>query len=111
MLKRKDRSWLKGNVDFHVGKNERGDLAVSTVCPLMQDTEHLYETGIAHPEYNDGHWVIVEEYDSKEEAAKGHKQWVKRVDTDQLPECLPDVSSAAVASLLGPKEYKRERLH
>ena len=36
-----------------------------------------YETAIKNPRYNEGHWCIVEFYDDRNEAEKGHKRWVE----------------------------------
>ena len=38
-----------------------------------------YETGIQSENFDDGNWVIVEVYATKEEAIEGHKNWVIKV--------------------------------
>jgi hypothetical protein len=76
----------------------RQGLIVDT-CGGMTDSEHEYETGIAHPSYNDGKWVIVEDYDTEEDAKKGHDKWVKIMTADSLPSVLNDVSTAVIAKL------------
>lgn len=58
-----------------------------------------YETGVVHPKYNGGEWVIVEEYRTKEEAQTGHDKWVKKMTQKKLPKKLKDVSSCGVAEL------------
>ena len=48
------------------------DIIVDTVC--APDTGK-WETGI----YINGKWIIVSQYDDKDSAIKGHKQYVKSV--------------------------------
>lgn len=42
------------------------------------DIGKLYETGIIDDK-QELNWVIVEDYDTKEEAIQGHNKWVKKV--------------------------------
>jgi hypothetical protein len=58
----------------------------------VSDTDAGFETGIEHPQYNGGKWIIVEEYYSAKDAKKGHEKWVA-VFKKGLPEELKDVSS------------------
>lgn len=68
-----------------VGRFEKDGLTVDT-CKVT-DSMQPYETAIEHPFYRNGEWVIVEMYDSKEEAKIGHDKWVAlmNVDNDKLP--------------------------
>ncbi len=66
---------------------------------MVTDSEKDYETAIGHPQYNDGKWVIVELYNTKEETQEGHNIWVKRMTGKKLPEQLKDVSTAEIAKL------------
>jgi len=66
----------------------------------VTDSEKPYETGILHPEYNDGKWIIVELYDTKEAAQTGHDEWVKKMTSGELPEKLVDVSLTIIAAML-----------
>lgn len=66
----------------------------------VTDSEKPYETGICHPAYNSGDWVIVELYDTKEEAQAGHSRWVQTMTAGELPQALTDVSTCEVANLL-----------
>jgi len=75
----------------------KGEVQVDT-C-LVTDSEQPYETGACHPKYNKGDWVIVELYDTKELAQKGHDKWVKLMTAKKLPKSLKDVSSADIAKL------------
>lgn len=38
-----------------------------------------WETGISSPESNDGNFVIVEQYQDKTKAQKGHRKWLRRM--------------------------------
>jgi len=57
------------------------------------------ETGIAHPAYNQGGWVIVEEYKSVKLAKIGHAKWVKKMLAKKLPKSLRDVSSCEISQM------------
>lgn len=65
----------------------------------VTDSEKDFETGICHPAYNKGTWVIVELYDTEEQAKKGHNKWVKKMTAKALPRQLKDVSSSETAKL------------
>lgn len=60
-----------------------------------------YETGIESKYYNNGNWVIVQEYESKEEAIKGHQEWIEKMTIDELPAVLMEVSTCKIAKLSG----------
>ncbi len=81
-------------VDRYDGKN---GLCIDTV--RVSDSDKPYETGIKHLSYNDGDWVIVEMYDTKEDAQTGHDIWVKKMTADKLPDELVDMSLAEAATL------------
>jgi len=56
----------------------------------VNDGKKPYETAVAFPLYNDGSMVIVEAYDTKEEAQAGHDKWVNIMLTcppDKLVDC------------------------
>lgn len=61
------------------------------------DTSY-YETGIEDSRYADV-WIIVEEYETKEESIKGHKKWVKRMNSKNPPKELEDVHGSGVYSI------------
>ncbi len=63
----------------------------------VNDGSQPFETGIQHPEYHDGKWVIVEAYDTKEDAQKGHDKWVKIMSAKKLPAKLVDCCNAEIA--------------
>ena len=55
--------------------DEVGSITVDTVCPT--DTE-MWETGLLI----NGIWVIVEQYESEQDAALGHKNWMEQVEKE-----------------------------
>lgn len=76
--------------------NELTRVIVSTV--MVTDSSHPYETGIKHPLYNDGDFIIVEQYHDPEAAKIGHDKWVKVMTAEMLPEFLNDVSTCEIAA-------------
>jgi hypothetical protein len=84
---------MMGNYEARkVDRFEKGALLVDTA--LVTDSYDPYETAVAHPAYNNGKWVIVETYKTKEAAQSGHKRWVEIMTADELPKELKDVSTA-----------------
>jgi hypothetical protein len=92
-------------------EDEAKGLIVSTCS--MNDTEHPFETAVSHPRYNNGEWVIVQEYDTQEDAQKGHDEWVARMTAKVLPNQLEDVSTSGSAKWLaefdGPAVFERAK--
>lgn len=89
---------MAGNYDSRkVDRYEDGDLVVSTA--RVTDSDKPYETAVMHPLYNDGKFVIVELYDTEDEARNGHEHWVRTMTQDELPDELRDVSTASIVSL------------
>lgn len=78
--------------------NNVGECTVDT-C-YVNDGLQDYETAVQHPKYNRGNWVIVEAYDTKEEAQEGHDKWVKIMSSTQLPKKLVDCKNSFVSNLL-----------
>jgi len=66
---------------------------------LVTDSGKPYETAISHPDYHDNKMIIVELYDTKEEAQSGHNKWVKIMTSENLPLTIKDVSTAGIAQL------------
>jgi hypothetical protein len=64
----------------------------------VSDSTQPFETAIEHPRYNGGKWIVVEQYNTKEEAEAGHDKWVK-IMTGELPGVLKDVSECGMAKL------------
>ena len=94
-----------GGVDRYTGDN----FVVDTT--KVSDSAEPYETGIKHPAYNENAWVIVEMYNTIQEAEKGHKKWIKTMTKPNLPKQLEDVSTSFIAALTGgDKVYRREEI-
>lgn len=74
----------------------QGKLVVDTV--LVTDGNHPYETAVKHPSYNKGEYIIVEAYDTKEEAREGHNRWVKTM-TENPPSLLVDCGNSFIQEL------------
>lgn len=95
-----------------VANYEKDGLIIDT-C-LVTDSDKPYETGIIHPNYNGGDWIIVELYNTKKEARVGHNRWVKKMTAKKLPTKLKDVSTSETAKLCDTfdddswREYKKE---
>ena len=75
----------------------------------VTDGSQPYETGVAHPEYNGGKWIIVEAYDTKEEAKKGHAKWVQ-VMTENPPDQLVDCQNSYISNLLDKEDLTFNRI-
>lgn len=92
---------MAGNYDSRKVGRDDFDWGFVSTCSVT-DGEKPYETAVAHNEYRDaGNMVIVEHYDTKDEAAAGHAKWVQTMTTEPLPEKLVDCANAAIAQLAG----------
>ena len=68
---------------------------------LVTDSSKDYETGICSSLYNGNKWVIVELYNTKEQAVIGHNNWVKKFSNKKrFPKFLEDVSTCSSAIFL-----------
>lgn len=77
--------------------DEQTGLMVSTV--MVTDSDQPYETAVRHQRYNDNKMVIVEMYESKEEAQTGHDKWVKTMTSKKMPTQLEDVSTSCISKM------------
>lgn len=77
----------------------------------VTDGAHPYETAVEHTAYNDGKLVIVEAYDSKDDAELGHAKWVATMTAKKLPASLTDCANAEVSQMIvalgGDMKFKR----
>ena len=80
-----------------VARDETGDVIVDT---CYRSETGMFETGVSHPQYNSGKWIIVEEYETREQARAGHDKWLAVMTADELPDTLVDVSTAWAAGML-----------
>lgn len=77
---------------------EQKNLRVSTAA--INDSKWSYETAVCHVDFNNNEWIIVENYDTKADAVKGHKRWCKRMTGKKLPDMLQDVSGAEIKGFI-----------
>jgi hypothetical protein len=87
-----------------VDRYEGDDLVVDTCA--VTDSSRAFETGIKSPRYHDGSWVIVESYDTKEDAQAGHDKWVGLM-TQSPPDYLVE-DGEAFGGILRGTEYPRD---
>ena len=77
------------------GKDDE-DLVIDTA--YTPDTGY-YETGIIDKRYGTDDWIIVEEYETKKEALKGHNRWVKLMTGEKIPKELESVHEEGIFKL------------
>jgi hypothetical protein len=100
--------------DRKVGRFDAGWGFISTA--YVTDASKPYETAVEHPEYNNGKMVIVETYDTTQEARAGHDRWVETMTSDPLPDRLVDQGLSGIAEMIdavGGEEWrvrKREKV-
>lgn len=95
---------MAGNYDLRkVAHDEEGDLIVDTAA--VTDGRQPYETAVCHPCYNNGRWVIVEAYDTTQEAQAGHERWFSELKTT-LPPYLRDCCNCGLSELLDTMDEK-----
>lgn len=86
-----------------VAHHEADDLFVDTAW--VADGMRPFETAVRHADYHDNMMVIVEAYDTREEAEAGHARWLKAMSEEPLPEELVDCMNARVARHLDAAHY------
>ena len=72
-------------------------LIVSTAA--VTDGKDPFETAVCHPFYNNDEMIIVESYKTRQEAYYGHKKWVNKMLSDNLPEYLDDCCNSHISNL------------
>jgi hypothetical protein len=76
----------------------------------VTDGAHPYETGVEHPDFDEGRWIIVEAYDTREDALAGHDRWVAIMTADVLPDVLVDCANSEIAGYLDPTQLTHNRV-
>lgn len=94
------------NHDERMVDRYESDNFIIDTC-LVTDGAHDYETAVRSPLYNNGKWIAVEAYDTKDEAQKGHDNWVDTM-TNNPPDKLVECLNSEVSQWVGESEYKRE---
>lgn len=92
-----------------VGRYDSEDSTIMVSTARVSDGRDPYETAVKHPEYNDGRMVIVESYQTKDEAASGHASWLEAVLKDALPEILVDCQNSHISTMLDEDMVRFER--
>lgn len=82
--------------DRKLDRYEKDGVIVDT-C-LVTDGDKPYETAVLHPQYH-GHFIVVEDYDTTEQAKIGHAKWVKIMTTEPLPEGLSDCCNGFIGQV------------
>jgi hypothetical protein len=83
--------------DYEQRKVENTEINGATIdTAQVHDSARPYETAINHPDYKDGDWIVVELYDTKDLAKVGHKKWVEKFSSKDLPIQLVDVNETEV---------------
>lgn len=77
-------AYKNNNIERIVYKSD--EFFIDTCLPT--DTGY-WETGISSKNFNDGRWIIVDEYESKKKAESGHKKWIEFMTTS--PKKLTDI--------------------
>ena len=85
---------LGNHKERKIDSYEVGDVFVDTCA--VSDSSQPYETAVAHPNYNEGKIIIVQMYDTKKQAQKGHDKWVKKMTAKELPKAIKDVSTSGI---------------
>jgi hypothetical protein len=81
-----------------VDRYEGDNFSIDTCS--VSDGAKQYETAIGHPDYNFGSWIVVEAYDTIDEAQIGHDKWVAIMNTEPLPDKLVDCANAEIVQAL-----------
>lgn len=82
-----------------VGRFDDGNKMVSTAA--VTDGSCPFETAFQHPDYNNGEMVIVDAYDTREEAEAGHEKWVSIMENGPLQDELVEVCNSEISKFCG----------
>jgi hypothetical protein len=65
------------DIAIYGGMPQREDALTTVIGTITIDTCEAFDTGSWETGVNrNGGWIIVQQYDSKEEAKAGHKKWI-----------------------------------
>ena len=84
---------MTGTYETRKINNYTDDEIVVDTAAVNDFPQLPFETGLRHPSYNNGDWVIVEVYKDKESSRTGHNAWVELVKSDGLPTKIIDCRS------------------
>jgi hypothetical protein len=89
---------MAGNYEQRkVARNEFDWGFISTA--QVTDGSKPYETAVKHDKFNKGNMVIVESYNTKQEALEGHTRWIKTMSSTILPQKLVDCNNCELSQL------------
>ena len=89
---------MAGNHEERLVARYEEEFIVDTCA--VTDSDMAFETGIKHPDYNDGGWIIVESYNTRDEAADGHGRWVRLI-LSNPPDELVETGGAFAGMMKG----------
>lgn len=96
-------------VNRYEGKDCEGNSMTLDTC-MVTDSVQPYETALQHPFYNNGSWVILESYDTKEESEFGHNKWFNVfVNVNRLPETIKDHITGGFEMILNDEDIQIQR--
>lgn len=88
---------MAGNYETRkVARNDYSWGMVDTCA--VNDGAKPFETAVQHKAYS-ADMVIVENYDTKEEAKEGHAKWVKAMTAKKLPTTLKDCNNSKISQM------------
>lgn len=92
------------------GKDCEGNEFVLDTC-LVTDSKQPFETALSHPFYNNGDWIILQSYDTAEEAKLGHNKWFDVFVNKGLPNVIKDHVVGGFEAMLDDEDIyiKREQ--
>lgn len=86
--------WLDmiNNYEQRMVKNDETEKFIIDTAQVT-DRSWKYETAVAHDDFNDGAWIILEGTNTKEEALQVHNKWLNKLlteDITELVDCFTD---------------------
>lgn len=63
----------------------------------VSDGRKPIETALSHPLYNDGNLIIVDCYDTEEEALVGHNAWKEKIVNNNIPDAIVDCCNSELS--------------
>lgn len=90
-----------------VDRYEVNGLIVSTA--KVNDGIQLFETAVSSKEYGNSRYIVVESYDTREEAQEGHNRWVQKMTTCP-PSILVECQNSITSQLLDQEDLTFHRV-
>ena len=77
----------------------------------VNDAKYPFETAVKHPRYNNGEWIIVQGYPTKNEAQLGHNKWIKKMTNPKLPKKLTDCAHDNIGHFINELGGESMQIH